>query len=140
MTRVGFRSEAGRMVIDTSALLAVAFREVERDRFMAAILSADPACMAAANWAEAVIVADRRLDQTGRDEFDLLFERLGIQVVPFTAAQARLARTAYRQFGLHSAAGALNYGDCFAYALAKDLNQPLLFKGNDFSQTDIKPA
>jgi ribonuclease VapC len=128
------------MVIDTSALLAVAFREPERERFSAAMLGSSRVQMSSANWAEAAIVADRRLMADVRGRFDTLIDDLGIEVVPFTVSQAVIAREAYRQFGLHSRLRALNYGDCFAYALARETNQPLLFKGKDFPKTDIRPA
>lgn len=128
------------MVIDSSALLAIAFREPERDDFSKAILMAPVALMSAANWFEASIVADRRLLLEGRTHFDGLLDDLGIEVVPLTPQQAVLARVAYREFGLYTQHAALNFGDCFAYALAKQTGEPLLFKGNDFTKTDIRPA
>jgi ribonuclease VapC len=128
------------MVIDTSALLAIAFRERERDDFSRAILLAPHALMSAANWLEAAIIADRRLLLDGRKHFDGLLDDLGVEIVPLSPQQAALARVAYREYGLYSEHAALNYGDCFAYALAKHTGEPLLFKGNDFSKTDIRSA
>lgn len=137
---MGFPETTGPMVIDTSAVMAIALREPERYRFGRAILSAARPVMSAASWFEATIVADRKLRGDGQGRFDRLVSALRIQIVPVTVAQAAAARAAYRAFGLYSPSRALNFGDCFAYALAKELDQPLLFKGNDFSRTDIRPA
>jgi len=128
------------MVIDTSALVAIAFREPERDPFSKAILSAAAPMMSAANWLEAAIVADRKMLGEGMGRFDRLVQILRIRIVAVTPDHAALARDAYRAYGLYSPLRALNFGDCFAYALAKELDLPLLFKGNDFSKTDIRSA
>lgn len=128
------------MVVDSSALVAIAFGEPERDLFSQAILSAASPVMSAANWAEAAIVVDRTLPDDGTNRFDRLVQALSIRIVPVSASQARLARAAYRDFGFHSPVRALNYGDCFAYALAKETGQPLLYKGDAFPKTDIRTA
>jgi ribonuclease VapC len=128
------------MVIDSSALVAIALREPERERFSAAILSCSAPVISAANWFEAAIVAERKLLGDGRGRFDRLMQVLRIRIEPVTHEHALIARSAYRSFGLYSPTKALNYGDCFAYALAKQLGMPLLFKGNDFPKTDIRSA
>jgi len=128
------------MVIDTSALVAIALDEPECDMFIQAILKADRALLSAANWLEVTIVLDRKLPADRQAVLDGLVEDLRITIVPFSSAQAARARTAYRAYGLYSPARALNFGDCFAYALAKETGQKLLFKGNDFSKTDIPSA
>ena len=95
--------------------------------------------MSAATFLEAAIVADRLPDPTDRARFDRLFDRLNIVVEPLTARQATIAREAYSRFGKgigHPAR--LNFGDCFAYALAKDFDEPLLFVGQDFVHTDVR--
>ncbi|MBN9578485.1 MAG: type II toxin-antitoxin system VapC family toxin, partial [Alphaproteobacteria bacterium] len=94
-----------------------------------------------ATWFEAAIVADRfRAPSVGR-RFDDICRELSLAVVPLDEAQARIAREAYRDFGKGSGHKAqLNFGDCFAYALAKTMNEPLLYKGTDFSQTDVRTA
>ncbi|MEV6030578.1 type II toxin-antitoxin system VapC family toxin [Nonomuraea sp. NPDC052116] len=96
--------------------------------------------MSAVNYVEAAIVADNRGDAM-RNAFDALINEMGLIVEPVTPDQAKLARAAYQNYGRgnHSKAK-LNMGDCFAYALPKDLNQPLLFKGEDFPHTDVTPA
>lgn len=128
------------MIIDTSALLAILYREPEARLYERTIKSARHPRMSAANFLEATIVAEGR---SGRDkgiELEDLRERLDIEIVPVTFAQVRVAQQAWREFGKGNHTAALNYGDCFAYALARAANEPLLFKGNDFSQTDIPSA
>ena len=98
--------------------------------------------MSVANYLEAIIVAERRYGRSKGLELEDLVEQLNIRLVPVTIAQIRVARQAWRAFGIgrgrHPAA--LNYGDCFAYALARTSGEPLLFKGDDFAQTDIPSA
>ena len=97
--------------------------------------------ISAANWLEAAAVIDGSRDPVASRRFDELVDVARIAVVPVTEAQARIARAAYRDFGKGSGHPAgLNFSDCFAYALAKDTGEPLLFKGADFAQTDIEPA
>jgi ribonuclease VapC len=88
---------------------------------------------------EAALVADNRSDLAAA-EFDAFMERLGLEVMPFTIEQARRARDAHRRFGKGRHPAKLNLGDCFSYALAQERNEPLLFKGDDFAQTDVKAA
>ena len=130
------------MIIDTSALLAILYREPEAPLYERAISLAPHPRMSAANYLEATIVVERRSGRLKGLELEDLVERLDIQFVPVTLDQMRAARRAWRDFGegrgRHPAV--LNYGDCFAYALARTSGEPLLFKGNDFAQTDIPPA
>ena len=127
------------MIVDTSALVAIMRNEPERDAFLAA-LAAHNVSMSAVTYFEFGIVTDSARDPAASAEVDGWIREFDIEVVPVTSDQARLARAAYARFGKGNGSARLNFGDCFAYALAKTLNQPLLFKGNDFSRTDIKIA
>jgi ribonuclease VapC len=125
------------MVLDTSALLAVLLNEPEATEYALAI-DADPVrLLSAANLVETSIVIEARVGDAGGRELDLLLHKAAIEVVAVDAAQADLARHAYRQFGKGRHAAGLNYGDCFAYALAQSAGEPLLFKGDDFNKTDV---
>jgi ribonuclease VapC len=97
--------------------------------------------MSAANHLEAAVVIDSARDPVASRRFDQFIAEAGIQVDPVTLSQARIARDAYRDYGKGSGhKSSLNFGDCFGYALAKETNEPLLFKGDDFSNTDIASA
>lgn len=96
--------------------------------------------LSAANYLEAAIVLDAKRSGPAGERLDVMIEELGIAVVPVTIEQARLAREAYRRFGKGNHPARLNFGDCFAYALSKATGEPLLFKGEDFRQTDVEPA
>jgi ribonuclease VapC len=125
------------MIADTSALLAVFFEEPEAEDFARAIARAEVSRISAANLLEAGIVADNQTDpRTGR-QLDALVANFHLLVEPVTEEQVRLARQAYLDFGKGNHPAGLNFGDCFAYALAKATGEPLLFKGNDFDKTDI---
>ncbi|MBB5074674.1 type II toxin-antitoxin system VapC family toxin [Nonomuraea endophytica] len=129
------------MIVDSSAIIAIITAEPDAAVFAKAIAEARSARMSAANWLEASIVADGRGDPVVRREFDELIAQADIVVEAVTLEQARIAREAYRDFGRGSGHPAkLNFGDCFAYALAKDTGEPLLYKGNDFSHTDLPSA
>jgi ribonuclease VapC len=128
------------MVIDTSALLAILLGENETETFARAIEKAEHCSISAANWLEAAVVIDNRGDPVASREFDQLLRRAEIVIEPVTAQQAEIARQAYRDFGKGRHSAGLNFGDCFSYALAKSLDEPLLFKGDDFGQTDVKVA
>ncbi len=128
------------MIADASALVAIVKREADADAFETALREADQVAMSAANWVEAAIVSDAMDDPAGALRFDGLVSLFSIGIIPVDAAQAELARDAYRRFGKGRHAAGLNFGDCFAYALAKSTGRPLLFKGNDFSKTDVYPA
>jgi ribonuclease VapC len=94
--------------------------------------------MSAASYVEAAVVIDNRGDVLARREFDRFIRRAGIEVVAVDLEQAEIARQAYRDFGKGRHPAGLNFGDCFSYALAKLIDEPLLFKGTDFSLTDAK--
>lgn len=125
------------MVIDTSAVLAILFGEPERRSFNEKI-EADPIrLMSAASYLEAAIIIDDRFGYEGASDFKLFLTEAEVAFEPVTLEQAEVAREAYRRFGKGNHPAALNFGDCFAYALARVTDQPLLFKGNDFAQTDV---
>jgi ribonuclease VapC len=128
------------MVIDTSALLAILEGEPEAERFAAAIADASAPVLSAATLLEATLVVEGRKGPDGGRDLDLLLYQLGIDIAPLSVEQAQIARAAWRRFGKGRHPAALNYGDCFSYALAKAVGQPLLFKGADFSQTDVDAA
>lgn len=128
------------MVIDTSAVLAILLGESDAARYATAIERADARHISAASYLEAALVIDNRGDAVASREFDLFFRRAGIAVEPVTFEQAQIARQAYRDFGKGRHSAGLNFGDCLSYALAKHLDQPLLFKGADFGETDLEGA
>jgi ribonuclease VapC len=129
------------VIIDTSALIAILRDEPEARRFAEAIESATERRISAASYVEIAAVIDGGRDPVASRLVDQLLDAAHIVIEPVTEAQARIAREAYRDFGKGSGhAAGLNLGDCFAYALAKATGEPLLFKGDDFSQTDIVAA
>jgi ribonuclease VapC len=125
------------MVIDTSALLAILFDEPERRTFNEAIEAAESRRMATATFVEVSIVIESRFGAEGLRDLDLFIERSGIELIPVDSEQAQAARRAYSRFGKGRHPAGLNYGDCFAYALAMVLGEPLLYKGDDFGRTDV---
>jgi ribonuclease VapC len=128
------------MIIDTSALVGLLDQEAEAERLARAIAAAPERMLSAANLVETGIVMQvRRGDEAARD-LDLLLAKLKIDIFPVSEKQANLARKAFQRFGRGRHPARLNFGDCFAYALAKDTSRPLLFIGKDFSQTDIAVA
>lgn len=128
------------MVIDTSALAAVLFDEPERRAFIEAIDAAGERLMSVANWLEISIVIAARHGAEGDLALQRFVERAEIEIVPVDLEQGQLAREAWRLFGKGRHVAGLNFGDCFAYALSRQRGQRLLFKGDDFSQTDIRSA
>lgn len=129
------------MIVDTSALIAILRNEPDAPMFARALADAVTRRISAVNFLEAAIVIDGSRDPIASRRFDELAREADLTVEPVTEAQARIGREAYRDFGKGSGHPAqLNFGDCFAYALAKVSNEPLLFKGNDFARTDIPPA
>jgi ribonuclease VapC len=129
------------MIVDTSALIAILRDEPEAVACARAIEHAVSRRISAANFLEAAVVVDGSRDPVASRRFDDLVREAQLLVEPVTEAQARIARDAYRDFGKGSGHPAkLNFGDCFAYALAKHRGETLLFKGDDFSLTDITPA
>ena len=127
------------MVIDTSALVAILQNEPDRRVLNEAIEAASSRRMSVANFVESSLVIESRQGAEGLRELDFFLERAGISLVAVDAEQGKAARRAFSRFGKGRHPAGLNYGDCFAYALAKVLGEPLLFKGGDFSKTDITP-
>ena len=125
------------MVIDTSALVAMLSAEPEAEMFEAAVEGDPVRLMSTASYLEAAIVIETRFGEAGGRELDLWIHRAGIELVAVNVDQAEVARSAYRRYGKGRSNAGLNYGDCFAYALSKVSGEPLLFKGNDFTHTDI---
>ena len=129
------------MIADTSALIAILRDEPDSLNYAQAIADAPIRRISAANFVETAAVIDASRDPVASRRFDELLLTAEFVIEPVTEAQARLARDAYYDFGRGSGHPArLNFGDCFAYALAKDLREPLLFKGEDFKHTDIVSA
>ena len=128
------------MVIDTSALIAILFGEPEALSFSRAFADESRKLISAFNALETGIVVEARKGEAGGRELDLLLHRAQIEIVAMNADQAELARAAWRKFGKGNHPAGLNIGDCCAYALAKYSGEPLLFKGNNFGQTDIRAA
>lgn len=128
------------MILDTSALLAILFDESDAETYARAIVAAEVPRISAANFVEAAIVIEAQTKNTSSRQLDALMRRAGIAIEPVTEEQAHIARQAYTDFGKGRHPASLNFGDCFAYALAKTTGEPLLFKGHDFAKTDIKPA
>ena len=128
------------MVIDSSALMAILRREPEEKAFRNAIKLASSRLVSAPTRVEAGIVALGRKGDAGLEQMQALLETLKLDVVPLSDKQAKLAIDAFRSFGKGRHPAGLNFGDCFSYALAKATGEPLLFKGDDFSQTDVKRA
>ncbi len=125
------------MILDTSALIAVLRREPDRDRLIERLLAAADVRISAGTLIETRIVAKR--DGGGQELLELT-DLLGVEVVAVDARQGELAFEGFRRFGKGRHAAGLNFGDLFAYALARALDEPLLFKGDDFVQTDVKAA
>jgi ribonuclease VapC len=125
------------MVIDTSAIIAVLLNEADAAHIAQAIESSSQRLLSAANLLEASIVIESRKGEAGGRELDLLLYRAAIEIVAVDQDQAETARIAWRHFGKGRHSAGLNYGDCFAYALARTRQLPLLFQGDDFSRTDI---
>lgn len=129
------------MIVDASALLAILRVEPDAPDYARAIEAASDRRISAANFLEAAIVIDGSRDPIASRRFDDLLREAQIVIEPVTEAQARIARDAYRDYGRGSGHPArLNFADCFAYALARETGQPLLFKGRDFARTDIASA
>jgi len=129
------------MIIDTSALIAILRDEPDAMFYAKAIASANRRGLSAATYVEAAAVIDGCRDPVASRRFDDLLREAEVEIEPLTESQARIAREAYRDFGRGSGHPArLNLGDCFAYALAKEMGEALLFKGSDFGCTDVTPA
>ncbi|NOV19850.1 type II toxin-antitoxin system VapC family toxin [Ensifer adhaerens] len=128
------------MVIDTSAIVAIAFNEPDAETYEQKVVDAPRRFISAATILELSIVIEARLGEAGAAELDLWLYKAGVEVVAVDAEQITIARRAWRNFGKGRHPASLNFGDCFSYALAKSRNEPLLFNGDDFSRTDIEAA
>lgn len=128
------------MVVDTSALVAILRNEPERRTFTEALETASHCVMSAVSLVEASVVIEARYGAAGVQDLDLLVSKARIEIAPVDREQALGARRAFARFGKRRHPAGLNFGDCFAYALAESRAEPLLFKGDDFSKTDIDPA
>jgi ribonuclease VapC len=129
------------MIVDTSALIAIMKNEPEAEAFSNAIETAKFVRISAASYLESRIVVGRLKDPILSARLEEILENPGLQIEPVTAAQAKVAWEAYRDYGKGSSHPAkLNFGDCFSYALARDKREPLLYKGDDFVHTDLRSA
>ena len=128
------------MIVDSSALLALVFREPGHERILEAAAGAGWLGIGAPTLAETGIVLAARLESAARPALAMLVDELGLAVVPFEAAHARAAREAFVRYGRGRHPAALNFGDCLTYAIAKVAGEPLLFVGGDFWETDLEAA
>ncbi len=126
------------MVIDTSALIAILLGEPDAEAFAVAIADDPKKLISAFSALEVSIVIEAKKGEAGGRELDLLLHRSQIEIVAMDSEQAELARNAWRTFGKGRHPAGLNIGDCCSYALSKSSDEPLLFKGDDFSKTDLK--
>lgn len=128
------------MIVDSSALMAILREEPDASRYATALARAETCRISAATWLETAIANDPRNPMNAR-RFEAVVREAGLRLEPVTVEQAAIARAAYRDFGKDSGHRArLNFGDCFAYALAVSTGEPLLFKGDDFVHTDLRSA
>ena len=128
------------MIVDTSALVAILFRESDAQRYEEAIATAPHCRMSVANFVEAAMVIESKDGPARGESLDVLVDEASIELAPVTPQHAYAAREAWRRYGKGNHPAALNFGDCFAYALAKISGEPLLFKGGDFALTDVEDA
>lgn len=128
------------MIVDTSAVVAILFGEGGADRYERAIAEAPGCRMSVVTFLEAAIVVESRGGEAAGHELDAFVSAATIELAPVTPEQTQGARRAWRRFGKGNHAAGLNFGDCFAYALAESTGEPLLFKGRDFALTDVQVA
>jgi len=128
------------MIVDSSAILAIAFQEPEASRLASAIVQAPERHISSVNWLETMMVIESRAGIQAADDVLLILGQLGVEALPFDAAQMHEAHEAWRRYGKGRHPAALNLGDCCAYAASKLEGRPLLFKGNDFEKTDVEKA
>ena len=128
------------MVVDTSALIAILMGEPDTETYARALANDQKKMISAFNALESAIVIEAKKGEAGGREFDLLLHRARFEIIPLNGDQVELALNAWRKFGKGRHPAGLNIGNCCAYALAKYSGERLLFKGKDFSQTDIKPV
>ncbi len=125
------------MVIDSSAILAIMLNEPEADYFLDQIVSERRRCMSAVNWLETLIVMEGKHSREQADKTQLALQELEIETIPFDREHVWEAQAAWRRFGKGRHPAALNMGDCAAYAASRIRGEPLLFKGDDFTKTDV---
>ncbi len=128
------------MIVDTSALVAILYGETEGARFTEIIHDTDICRLSVANYLELSMVIEKQLGPDGARQADAFIRRAAITIEPVTIDQGHVAKQAFLDYGKGRHNAQLNFGDCFAYALAKMMDEPLLFKGDDFSRTDISSA
>ncbi|MSQ70188.1 MAG: type II toxin-antitoxin system VapC family toxin [Betaproteobacteria bacterium] len=128
------------MIVDSSAILAILFAERDAPVFAKAMSEADSCKISAATFVEVAVVVEAQTKDRGSRQLDTFLRRAGFVIEPVTEEQAHLARQAYSEFGKGRHPAGLNFGDCFSYALAKTSGEALLYKGGDFSKTDIISA
>ena len=128
------------MIVDTSAVVAILFRESDAVRYEEALADAAQCRMSVVSFVEAAMVIESRDGPARGESLDVLIEASSIELAPVTVEHAYAARQAWRRFGKGNHPAGLNFGDCFAYALAETSGEPLLFKGGDFALTDIEDA
>jgi ribonuclease VapC len=126
------------MVLDTSAILAILQDEPERRKFNEAIEAAETRSLSTATFVECSMILESRYGPDGVRDLDLFIAKAQVSLIPVDEEQANWARAAFRKYGKGRHPAGLNFGDCFSYALAHALSEPLLFKGNDFPQTDVE--
>jgi ribonuclease VapC len=129
----------GTIVVDSSVIVAILANEPDGEALAATAAGYERRMISAATWFEAAMVCEWK-KRDGGELFDEIVRALKLEIVPVTHAQAQIARAAFRRFGKGRHKARLTFGDCFSYAAAKDLGAPLLFKGNDFAQTDLERA
>lgn len=128
------------MIVDSSAVLAILFHEPDARKYADAIEASDIRRLSAPTYVELSIVVETQNGPSGIHDLEYFVRQAAIVIEPFTSEQAYLAQRAWSIYGRGKHRARLNFGDCFSYALAKSLDEPLLFKGDDFSHTDIEPA
>jgi ribonuclease VapC len=128
------------VILDTSSIAAIVFKEPDAAHYNAAMAGASSLCMSAATLVEATTVLEGRSGSAAGVLMEDMLTRLGVEICPVTERTARIAQSGWRRFGKGRHPAALNLGDCFAYALAVERDEPLLFKGDDFARTDVKRA
>lgn len=128
------------MVIDTSSLICILLDEPEAERYARRLAESEVNVMSAVTWLETLLVITARRGDVGRESLAELLDLAGVAIVPVDADLAQIAYRAWLTYGKGRHPAGLNFGDCFSYAVAKHRNEPLLFKGNDFSQTDLLAA
>lgn len=126
------------MIVDSSAIIAILRNEPDAGAMIEALQQASVRRISAVTYVEAAVVADNDRHPVLSRRLDELVRNAQMRIEPVTAGQAQIARQAYRDFGKGRHKAGLNLGDCFAYALAKEMDEPLLFKGDDFRHTDIE--